>query len=167
MIDSPIPPVYMQYSWVLFFGMGAFIFACIGLGIAWLVRYKRPGGHKADTYECAEKPIGQAWIRFNLRYYYFALLFLLFDVEIAFFYPWAAVFSSMKPKWSYAPVQVSPEEANNILFKISTHIFGKQVLGIPEQWNFGFAIFGEVLFFIFLLTIAWAYAWRKGYLKWD
>jgi NADH:ubiquinone oxidoreductase subunit 3 (subunit A) len=145
MVDSPIPPVYMQYSWVLFFGMGAFFFAVIGLSVAWLVRPRRPAGGQKDTYECAEKPIGQAWVRFNIRYYYFALLFLLFDVEIAFFYPWAAVFAGMKPKYSYAP----------------------DSLGIPEQWNFGFAIFGEVLIFVFLLLIAWAYAWRKGYLKWD
>jgi NADH-quinone oxidoreductase subunit A len=145
MATTPVPPVYMEYSWVLFFGMGALLFAMVGLGIAWLIRYSRPGGRKADTYECAEKPIGHAWIRFNLRYYYFALLFLLFDVEIAFFYPWAAVFVSMKPKYSYAPAS----------------------LGIPEAWNFGYAIFGEVLFFIFLLAIAWGYAWRKGYLKWD
>ena len=145
MATTPVPPVYMEYSWVLFFGMGALLFAMVGLGIAWLIRYSRPGGRKADTYECAEKPKGHAWIRFNLRYYYFALLFLLFDVEIAFFYPWAAVFVSMKPKYSYAPAS----------------------LGIPEAWNFGYAIFGEVLFFIFLLAIAWGYAWRKGYLKWD
>jgi NADH-quinone oxidoreductase subunit A len=145
MATTPVPPVYMEYSWVLFFGMGALLFAIVGLGVAWLVRYSSPGGRKADTYECAEKPIGSAWIRFNLRYYYFALLFLLFDVEIAFFYPWASVFVSMKPQYSYAPGS----------------------LGVPQVWNFGFAIFGEILFFIFLLSIAWVYAWRKGYLKWD
>jgi NADH:ubiquinone oxidoreductase subunit 3 (subunit A) len=144
-MGTALPPVYVQYSWALSFGIGALLFAVVGLGVAWLVRYKRPGGRKADTYECAEKPIGPAWIRFNIRYYYFALLFLLFDVEIAFFYPWAAAFNSMKPQWSYAATS----------------------MGIPEQWNFGYAIFGEVLFFIFLLSIAWLYAWRKGYLKWE
>jgi NADH-quinone oxidoreductase subunit A len=167
MATTPVAPVYIEYSWVLFFGMGAFLFAMVGLGIAWLVRYSRPGGRKADTYECAEKPIGSAWIRFNLRYYYFALLFLLFDVEIAFFYPWASVFIGMKPRWSYTPLELTPEQAHNPIYLSMTHVLGRQVLGTPEDWNFGFAIFGEVIFFIVLLAIAWGYAWRKGYLKWD
>ena len=145
MSDTFIPPEYLDYSWVLFFGVGALLFAIIGLSLAWLIRYKQPGGRKDDTYECAEKPIGGAWIRFNLRYYYFALLFLLFDVEIAFFYPWATAFLAMKPRYSYTA----------------------GTFGVPEAYNFGFAIFGEMLFFIFLLSIAWIYAWRKGYLKWD
>jgi NADH:ubiquinone oxidoreductase subunit 3 (subunit A) len=144
-MQSYIQPTYVQFSWVLFFGIGALAFACVGLGVAWLVRYKQPVEHKYDTYECAEKPIGPAWIRFNIRYYYFAILFLLFDVEIAFFYPWAAAFLSMKPKYSLAP--------------------GTE--GFFEAHNFGYAIFGEMLFFIFLLLIAWIYAWRKGYLKWE
>jgi len=142
---SYIPPVYISYSWVLFFGIGALGFAMVGLGVSWLVRYKQPVPLKYTTYECAEEPVGPAWIRFNLRYYYFALLFLLFDVEIAFFYPWAVAFLDMKPKYSYAPI----------------------TYGIPEAHNFGFAIFGEMLFFIFLLAVAWIYAWRKGYLKWE
>ncbi len=140
-----IQPDYITFSWVLFYGCGALAFVCVGLGAAWLVRYRQPVDSKYSTYECAEKPIGPAWIRFNLRYYYFALLFLLFDVEIAFFYPWASAFLSMKPKYSYAPA----------------------TLGVPEAHNFGFAIFGEMLFFIALLLIAWLYAWRKGYLKWE
>ncbi len=144
-MQTYIPPDYISFSWVLFFGVGALAFACVGLGVSWLVRYKQPGGRKYETYECAEEPIGPAWIRFNLRYYYFALLFLLFDVEIAFFYPWAVAFQSMKPRFSHAA----------------------GTIGFFEEYNFGFAIFGEMLFFIFLLTLAWAYAWRKGYLKWE
>jgi NADH:ubiquinone oxidoreductase subunit 3 (subunit A) len=139
-------PAYLDYSWVLFFGLGAIVFVCVGLGAAWLVRPKQPVERKYLTYECAEAPIGPAWIKFNLRYYYFALLFLLFDVEIAFFYPWATAFISMKTKYSYLP---------------------GELYGAPEAYNFGFAIFGEMLFFIFLLAIAWTYAWRKGFLKWD
>jgi len=138
------PPEYMHFSWVLFFGLGALGFALFGLGVAWLVRYKQPTELKYTTYECAEKPIGPAWIRFNIRYYYFALLFLLFDVEIAFFYPWAVAFRSMKPYYSLDPA----------------------TYGVADE-RFGFAIFGEMLFFILLLAIAWVYAWRKGYLKWD
>lgn len=145
MTSTYIAPVYIDYSWVLFFGAGALLFAIVGLGIAWLVRYRQPVEEKYQTYECAEETIGPTWIRFNIRYYYFALLFVLFDVEIAFFYPWATAFLGMKPRYSYA----------------------EGTMGIPEAHNFGFAIFGEMLFFILLLAIAWVYAWRKGYLKWD
>jgi hypothetical protein len=64
-------------------------------------------------------------------------------------------------------VDLSPAEAHGMLERIGERMFGPQVLSIPEEWNFGYAIFGEVLFFIFLLSVAWLYAWRKGYLKWD
>lgn len=47
---------------------------------------------KLSTYECGEEPVGQAWARFNFRYYILALLFVIFDVEIAFIYPCAAIF---------------------------------------------------------------------------
>jgi len=145
MIISPVPPVYMQYGWVLTFGIGALLFAAIGLGLSWLIRYRQPGGQKDTVYECAEEPIGPARFRWNVRYYYFALLFVLFDVEIAFFYPWAAAFIGMKTKYSWVP----------------------STLGVPEAYNFGLAIYGEMMIFIFLLVIAWAYAWRKGYLRWE
>jgi len=139
------PPSYMDFSWALFFGVGTLAFALVGLGVAWLIRYRQPTELKYNTYECAETPIGPAWIKFNLRYYFYALLFLLFDVEIAFFYPWAVAFMGMKPKYSYA----------------------EATMGIPEAHNFGFAIFGEMMFFIALLVIVWLYAWRKGFLSWD
>lgn len=53
------------------------------------VRPDRPDQVKEDTYECGVEPVGTAWIQFNFRYYYFALLFVIFDVEAVFLYPWA------------------------------------------------------------------------------
>ena len=50
---------------------------------------------ETGTYECGEEPIGDAWVQFNMRYYIFALLFVIFDVEIVFLYPWAVVFSQL------------------------------------------------------------------------
>ena len=49
---------------------------------------------RLTTYECGEEPIGSAWIQFDLRFYVVALLFVIFDVEIAFFFPWAVVFGA-------------------------------------------------------------------------
>src|SRR5688500_20296332 len=59
-----------------------------------LVRPANPTPEKGEVYECGEEPIGSAWIQFDLRFYVVALLFVIFDVEIAFFFPWAVVFGT-------------------------------------------------------------------------
>ena len=59
-----------------------------------LVRPDKPSKEKGEIYECGEEPVGSAWIQFDLRFYVVALLFVIFDVEIAFFFPWAVVFGT-------------------------------------------------------------------------
>src|SRR5207245_950911 len=56
------------------------------------VRPARPGPEKLTIYECGEPTIGSSWIQFDLRFYVVALLFVIFDVEVVFFFPWAVVF---------------------------------------------------------------------------
>lgn len=81
----------MDYFFVLsVIGLAA-VFVLGGLGVSFLVAPHRPGARKNDPYECGEKTIGPAWIQFNVGYYLFALLFLVFDVEAVFLYPWALV----------------------------------------------------------------------------
>ncbi|HEY3874289.1 MAG TPA: NADH-quinone oxidoreductase subunit A, partial [Candidatus Kapabacteria bacterium] len=60
-----------------------------------LLRPKNPNKLKLSAYECGEDPIGGAWVKFNVRYYVVALIFILFDVEILFLFPWAVVFKRM------------------------------------------------------------------------
>jgi NADH-quinone oxidoreductase subunit A len=62
------------------------------------VKPKRPDpeGVKTDTYECGMKTVGSSWIQFNFRYYFFALLFVVFDIETVFLYPWAVHFKQLK-----------------------------------------------------------------------
>ena len=55
-----------------------------------------PGGVKTDTYECGMQTVGSSWIQFNFRYYFYALLFVVFDVETVFLYPWAVHFKQLK-----------------------------------------------------------------------
>jgi len=55
-----------------------------------------PEGVKTDTYECGMKTVGSSWIQFNFRYYFFALLFVVFDIETVFLYPWAVQFKQLK-----------------------------------------------------------------------
>ena len=53
------------------------------------------GGEKLESYECGEIPEGSAWVQFNVRFYIIALIFLIFDVEVIFLFPWAVVFKSL------------------------------------------------------------------------
>src|SRR6202007_2798114 len=76
---------------LLFVAVGVgFIF--VHLVIGKLIRPSKPGAEKQTIYECGEPTIGSAWIQFDLRFYVVALLFVIFDVEVAFFFPWAEVF---------------------------------------------------------------------------
>ena len=75
----------------VFFAIGVF-FLFIHLLIGKFIRPYRPDAEKLTIYECGEPTVGSAWIQFDLRYYVVALLFVVFDVEVAFFFPWAIVF---------------------------------------------------------------------------
>jgi len=79
---------------LLFFIIGV---AFVGAGIvaAMVVRPSNPNRHKLTTYECGEEPIGSPWIKFNLRFYTIALIFLIFEVEVVFLFPWALIFKSL------------------------------------------------------------------------
>ena len=75
------------------------LFTAVGVGFILvhliagkLIRPNRPDAEKRTIYECGEPTIGSAWIQFDLRFYVVALLFVIFDVEVAFFFPWAVVF---------------------------------------------------------------------------
>jgi NADH-quinone oxidoreductase subunit A len=81
----------MDYIFVLGVIGLALAFLLGGLGLSFLVAPHRPGRRKNETYECGESTIGSAWVQFNVGYYLFALLFLVFDVEAVFLYPWALV----------------------------------------------------------------------------
>src|SRR5580704_13691176 len=76
---------------LLFLAVGVgFIFVHLVAGK--LIRPDNPDAEKKTIYECGEPTIGSAWIQFDLRFYVVALLFVIFDVEVAFFFPWAEVF---------------------------------------------------------------------------
>jgi len=60
-----------------------------------LLRPNKPSAEKQTTYESGNIPIGDSWVRFNVKYYIFALLFVIFDVETLFLYPWAVAFNEL------------------------------------------------------------------------
>jgi NADH-quinone oxidoreductase subunit A len=73
----------------VFFG---FAFLFLTLVVGWFLRPKEPNFEKLEVYECGEPTIGSSFVQFDLRFYVVALLFIIFDVEVAFFFPWATVF---------------------------------------------------------------------------
>jgi len=75
----------------LFVAVGA-AFLAVNLIIGWLVRPQAPNSEKLEVYECGEPTIGSSFVQFDLRFYVVALLFIIFDVEVALFFPWATVF---------------------------------------------------------------------------
>lgn len=85
-----------EFAVVLLFFIVGFLFVAIGLLVAAIIRPNKPNQIKLSTYECGEQPIGNPWIRFNVRFYVVALVFLLFDVEIVFLLPWAVVINFFK-----------------------------------------------------------------------
>ena len=78
----------------IFFLIGA-VFVAGGLVFAWLLRPSRPYPNKLTSYECGEVPVGDAIVKFNIRFYVVALIFLIFDVEVVFLFPWALVFEKL------------------------------------------------------------------------
>jgi len=64
--------------------------------VAKFIRPNRPNAEKLAPYECGEEPVGSPWTNFNVRFYIIALLFVLFEVEILFLFPWATVFGNAK-----------------------------------------------------------------------
>ena len=83
---------FSDFGTLLLFLIGGAIFILIGLFTAKLIRPHRPNAEKLSTYECGEEAVGNSWVQFNPRFYVIALIFIIFDVELAFMFPWAVVF---------------------------------------------------------------------------
>jgi NADH-quinone oxidoreductase subunit A len=82
----------MAYASVAAFMLVAAGFVLVSMIAGKLIRPDNPYPEKVETYECGEAPVGQAWFNFNPRFYIIALIYIVFDVEIAFIYPIATVF---------------------------------------------------------------------------
>ena len=86
-----LDPVLIAGYLALFVAVGA-VFLAVNLIVGWLVRPRMPNTEKLEVYECGEPAIGSSFVQFDLRFYVVALLFIIFDVEVALFFPWATVF---------------------------------------------------------------------------
>lgn len=84
-----------EFGIILLYFILGLVFVGIALGAAAIVRPSRPNPIKNSTYECGEIPVGDPWVKFNVRFYVIALVFILFDVEVVFLLPWAVVFKQL------------------------------------------------------------------------
>jgi NADH-quinone oxidoreductase subunit A len=79
---------------VLLFIIAGSIFIVVTLFVSRMIRPNRPNPEKLSTYESGEEALGSAWPQFNIRFYIIALIFLLFEVEIVFLFPWSTIFAN-------------------------------------------------------------------------
>lgn len=125
-------------SITLFVGFGAaFVFANLVIGA--VARPKIPNPEKSSVYECGEPSIGTSWVQFDLRFYIVALVYLIFDVEVALFYPWAV---------TYGRASAMASELGMSAFELRS------------------VALVDMLFFFGVLLVGFAYLWRFGYLDW-
>ena len=85
--------MYQDYSPIILLTVFAVILIALPLVIQSIISpTQNKGGEKLIPYECGELPEGSAWVKFNIRFYIIALIFIIFDVEVVFMFPWATVF---------------------------------------------------------------------------
>lgn len=127
-------------------GMLIFIAAGIAmvLGVLIVGRFVRPHlphPEKGVPYECGEPAIGSSWVQFDLRFYVVALVFVIFDVEIALFYPWAVVYGG-------GTLSETARASTEALAQVK----------VAALW--------DMLFFFGVVVVGFLYLWRYGYLDW-
>lgn len=81
-----------EFGKILVFLIIAVVFVLIAIIGAKFIRPSRPTKEKLKTYECGEEAVGSPWIKFNIRFYVVALIFLIFDVEVVMLFPWAVTY---------------------------------------------------------------------------
>ncbi|HWC89891.1 MAG TPA: NADH-quinone oxidoreductase subunit A [Pirellulales bacterium] len=176
----------------LFVALG-FLFLFANLLVGKFIRPKAPNVEKLEVYECGEPTIGSSFVQFDLRFYVVALLFIIFDVEIAFFFPWAVVFGKathlMDPH--YQPVvQTSADgapigEPGKIELAAGTRntlaALGVPAPALPKPQgdvaentaairntaaSLARTSIVDILVFFAVLLVGFAYVWMRGDLDW-
>lgn len=163
----------------LFGGVAAaFLFANLLLGR--FVRPKLPNEEKLEVYECGEPVIGSSFVQFDLRFYVVALLFIIFDVEIAFFFPWATVFGKATQLTADNMAVIASENtADQEIGELSATAAmrfkelgaGTSISGGEEQVRetahlLAATSFADIAVFFAVLLVGFAYVWKRGDLDW-
>lgn len=132
-----------------------------------IVRPVNPSDEKLAAYECGEPTIGSSYIQFDLRFYVVALLFIIFDVEVAFFFPWAAVFGSAT-QLADTRLEAAPRQqlSEMLLSQPSGSMAAENVVSSATAMNLALTGLVDILFFFGVLLVGFAYVWKRGDLDW-
>lgn len=176
-------------AYIAFFVALGFLFLFISLLAGYFLRPKDPNYEKLEVYECGEPTIGSSFVQFDLRFYVVALLFIIFDVEVAFFFPWATVFGKathlMDPNVPKATAQGELSPQAHDLF-VEMGVARPTVPPLPESIDgTGMspaqqttaavtdlarrtALFSmvDIAVFFAVLLVGFAYVWKRGDLDW-
>ncbi|MGB7528867.1 NADH-quinone oxidoreductase subunit A [Sphingobacterium cellulitidis] len=100
------PGQISEYGKILLMAIIGIVLVSATMFLARILSPKNPNPIKLSTYECGEETTGTSWVQFNPRFYVIALVFLLFDVELIFIFPWATVFgnaeiNAIDPRWGW------------------------------------------------------------------
>lgn len=153
---------------IIFIGTGLG-FLAVNLLVGRLVRPHRPDPEKGTIYECGEPTIGSSWIQFDLRFYVVALLFVIFDVEMAFFFPWATVFgNSNKLAQDNLTAEQRVEAQASILPGEQGVVEGAAAVAAHQEASkqLAWLAFADILIFFGVLLVGFAYLWKRGDLDW-
>jgi NADH-quinone oxidoreductase subunit A len=172
---------------VLFAAVGlAFLFANLLLGR--FVRPRNPHPEKLEIYECGEPAIGSSFVQFDLRFYVVALVFIIFEVEAAFFFPWATVFGKAN-HLADMRLQVVEQDADGAVKLTRSAEMLEQELGVEtpsvpqvdkgpgaeaqalqiirrDAKQLGWILFLDMAVFFGVLLVGFAYVWKRGDLDW-
>jgi NADH-quinone oxidoreductase subunit A len=149
---------------LILFGGGSAILLMLPLIAGRFVRPKLPTPQKDSIYECGEPAIGSSYIQFDIRFYVVALLFIIFDVEVAFFFPWAAVYgSAMQLADTRLDDGIRQELSNRLLNEPAG---SANVITSEAAIQLGMTGFFDILVFFAVLLVGFAYVWKRGDLDW-
>ena len=151
-------------SYLLLFTVVGIAFLLVTLLMGKLVRPDLPNAEKLAVYECGEPTIGSSFVQFDLRFYVVALLFVVFDVEVAFFFPWAAVFGKAN---QLADAQLSPagQQAVSAQLLGPVHAATNPISPTTAGQLARMALI-DLLVFFGILLVGFAYVWKRGYIDW-
>jgi NADH-quinone oxidoreductase subunit A len=127
------------------------------------VRPARPDAEKLTIYECGEPTIGSSWIQFDLRFYVVALLFVIFDVEVVFFFPWAVVFGKAN---ALANEKLPVEQRRQLSSELVTAPANGPEIAAEDAGRLAWIAFWDILVFFGVLLVGFAYLWKRGDLDW-
>jgi NADH-quinone oxidoreductase subunit A len=159
-------------AYVALFALTGFLFLFANLVIGWLVRPRLPNREKLEVYECGEPTIGSSFVQFDLRFYVVALLFIIFDVEVAFFFPWAAVFGkatqlAAEPPAAAAYDATAATRLNELGFFGATAPSTDEAEALRSAaHDMALTSFADIAVFFAVLMVGFAYVWRRGDLDW-